>query len=480
MQKQIFNPYLPSYEYIPDGEPHVWGQRLYIYGSHDRFNGTTYCQNDYVCWSTPVDDLSDWKYEGVIYKKDQHPGEGEHILFAPDVARGNDEKYYLYYSTAHSSVISVAVCDAPAGHYQYIGEIKDTDGSILGSKADDYYQFDPAVLVDGDRVFLYSGFCPQKEKDELGRLYVGCHVCELEQDMITVKEKSKVVISRDADCPEGARYFEAPSIRKINGLYYLVYSARETGLYYYYSKYPDREFVFGGKIHSSSDVGLCGYTPEKPAYPVGNTHGGIVGIKDQYFIFDHRFSNNSSFCRQGVAEPITFDKKGMIAQVEATSCGLNQGALDGKGEYPAYIACNMIDTNIYANKEEKQKNAPYITQDGEDRDAEPGQYLHRIKNGCVIGYKYFQFYETNCIQIRIRGNIEGKIIIGANNGQRNLYQEFSNQTANDFLVGTVEIQMNNTEWRNLSIPVDIKDGKHALYIGFIGKGEFDLLSFQIK
>ena len=38
--KQIFNPYLPSYEYIPDGEPHIFGDRLYIYGSHDRFGGS--------------------------------------------------------------------------------------------------------------------------------------------------------------------------------------------------------------------------------------------------------------------------------------------------------------------------------------------------------------------------------------------------------------------------------------------------------
>ena len=24
-KQQIFNPYLPSFEYIPDGEPHVFG-----------------------------------------------------------------------------------------------------------------------------------------------------------------------------------------------------------------------------------------------------------------------------------------------------------------------------------------------------------------------------------------------------------------------------------------------------------------------
>ena len=67
--KPIFNPYLPSYEYIPDGEPHIFNNRLYIYGSHDRFNGTTYCENDYVCWSAPVDNLSDWRFEGGIYNR---------------------------------------------------------------------------------------------------------------------------------------------------------------------------------------------------------------------------------------------------------------------------------------------------------------------------------------------------------------------------------------------------------------------------
>ena len=30
------NPYLPLWEYVPDGEPHVFGDRVYLYGSHDR------------------------------------------------------------------------------------------------------------------------------------------------------------------------------------------------------------------------------------------------------------------------------------------------------------------------------------------------------------------------------------------------------------------------------------------------------------
>ena len=37
MKRQAYNPYLPAWEYIPDGEPRVFGDRLYIFGSHDRF-----------------------------------------------------------------------------------------------------------------------------------------------------------------------------------------------------------------------------------------------------------------------------------------------------------------------------------------------------------------------------------------------------------------------------------------------------------
>ena len=31
--KQVYNPYLPLWEYVPDGEPHVFGDRVYLYGS---------------------------------------------------------------------------------------------------------------------------------------------------------------------------------------------------------------------------------------------------------------------------------------------------------------------------------------------------------------------------------------------------------------------------------------------------------------
>lgn len=70
-EKQALDPYLPSFEYVADGEPHVFDGRVHIYGSHDSFGGKNFCEKDYVCWSAPVDDLSGWKYEGVIYHKNQ-------------------------------------------------------------------------------------------------------------------------------------------------------------------------------------------------------------------------------------------------------------------------------------------------------------------------------------------------------------------------------------------------------------------------
>ena len=59
--KQAVNPYMPSWEYVPDAEPHVVGDRVYVYGSHDIFNGLNFCLGDYVCWSAPIDDLGNWR-----------------------------------------------------------------------------------------------------------------------------------------------------------------------------------------------------------------------------------------------------------------------------------------------------------------------------------------------------------------------------------------------------------------------------------
>lgn len=48
MKKYAYNPILPLDKYIPDGEPHVFDGRVYLFGSHDREDGNTFCELDYV------------------------------------------------------------------------------------------------------------------------------------------------------------------------------------------------------------------------------------------------------------------------------------------------------------------------------------------------------------------------------------------------------------------------------------------------
>ena len=226
MKKQAFNPYLPSWEYIPDGEPYVFGGRVYIYGSHDMYNGHVFCLGDYVCWSAPVDNLGDWHYEGVIYRKTQDPlnSDGRMCLYAPDVTIGPDGRYYLYYVLDKVSVISVAVADRPQGPYAFYGYVRDKDGRRIGERPGDEPQFDPGVLTEGDKTYLYTGFCNGNDKSRHGSMGM-----VLDKDMLTVITEPVFVVPSgsysDGTGFEGHEFFEASSIRKKGSLYYFIYSS---------------------------------------------------------------------------------------------------------------------------------------------------------------------------------------------------------------------------------------------------------------
>ncbi len=146
------NPFLPLDTYIPDGEPHVFGDQIYLFGSHDAEGGQRYCaESDYLGWSAPLSDLSDWRCDGVIYRPEQDPDynpKTHNDLYAPDVVQGNDGRYYLYYVMEHGAdaglwaAISVAVCDTPTGKYEYLGTLRNPDGSRFQR----YLPGDPAVI----------------------------------------------------------------------------------------------------------------------------------------------------------------------------------------------------------------------------------------------------------------------------------------------------------------------------------------------
>ncbi len=480
--KQVFNPYLPSYEYIPDGEPYVFDDRVYVYGSHDKFGGEYFCLNDYVCWSAPVKDLTDWRYEGVIFRKNQDPLNKEKLnpLFAPDIQKGADGRYYLYYSVAGSRITSVAVSDKPAGLYEFYGYVSYPDGRILGQEKGEDLQFDPGVLLDDDgQVYLYSGFCPEipkEQEEQYGKVSQYSHVVKLETDMKTVKEAPKYLIpsrrSESGTSFEGHGFFEASSIRKLKGVYYFIYSSYLSHeLCYATSKYPDRGFVYGGTIVSNGDIGLPGInSPQKAVYYTGNNHGSIVSIGDQWYVFYHRQTNGDSFSRQGCAEKIQIHPDGKIPQVEITSFGLNRGPLSGKGTYTAGIACSLTSKEgacFYGfDGTETRKKHPYITQSGKDREEQPDQYIANMQDGAAAGFKYFDFHNTSKVSVTVRGTGEGILCV-------------TDERQGTIKLAEIPVKPSLTD-TDISAPLMVSDGKHALYFIYKGSGSIDFIQFKLN
>ena len=479
MKKQAFNPYLPSWEYIPDGEPRVFGDRVYIFGSHDQQDGLDYCPLDYVGWSAPVDDPSDWRYEGVIYRKEQDPRyQPGNCMYAPDITVGPDGRYYLYYTLDFEKTMAVAVSDNPAGPFAYYGRVSDPSGHVLGDDPEDILQFDPGVLVDDDgRVWLYSGFgffgTPEQRKQRFGAHKIdGCYCMELEQDMLTLKADPVCVMPQKLHAAgtefEAHPFFEASSIRKINGLYYLVYSSSLSHeLCYAVSAYPNRDFRAGGTIVSNGDIGLEDWTADHCANYTGNNHGGMVKILDQWYIFYHRHTNYQAFSRQACAEKITIGPDGSIRQVEMTSCGLNGGDLLGQGSYSAAIACQIYAqggaVSMYRASFQKELH-PTFTQDEADNEENETQYITNLRQGSVAGYKYFDLSATSGIRIRVRGS----------SGAVNIYDRVDGS-----LLSRVEFAASEA-YREWTAPFTGGKSHSGLFFVFDTLGRVDFLDFTLE
>lgn len=482
MSKQAYNPYLPSFEYVPDGEPRVFGDRVYVYGSHDRFDGPDFCVNDYVCWSAPVDDLADWRYEGVIYRaaQDARNTKGNMHMCAPDVVQGTDGRYYLYYEFHRLTVTSVAVCDTPAGQYEFYGYIRKPDGTPYGEKKGEVNLFDPGILVDDDgSVYMYTGFAPlpgwMKTVMGMRGLKIDAGYCiRLEKDMITMKGEPVMVLPGPALTSEtgfeGHGFFEASSIRKVKDTYYLVYSSELSHeLCYAVSKRPDGGFRYGGTLISIGDIGYKGNATANNY--TGNTHGGMTEINGQWYIFYHRQTNKQKCARQGCAEKLTILPDGSIAQAEQTSCGLNDGPLSGKGVYEARIACNLSSregTFAYTRTREKDKKGihPYFTQSGADREQDGDQYIANMTDGAWAGYKYFWFTGTEKeIMVSVRGMTKGTVSVLTALGQEPVAR-INVCPADGFSLFKARLK--------------IGEGVYPLFFRFEGEGAIDFDKFEIQ
>lgn len=472
---QVFNPYLPSWEYVPDGEPHIFNGRLYIYGSHDRFNGSTYCMEPYVCWSAPLEDLSDWTCHGIIYtgEDDALNETGKRLMFAPDVVE-NGGKYYLYYGLDSSVAISAAVGNRPEGPYSFYGNVRHKDGQILGLRKGDAQQFDPGVFRDDDgSIYLYSGFSTTPEvaerirkkagdmADKLNISTEGNWVMRLKDDMLTIAEEPKRLlpgVSNSAGTGfEEHEFFEASSMRKFHGKYYAVYSSVQGHeLCYAMSDYPDKGFVYKGILHSNGNLGISG----KPLYYYGNHHGSLIEINGGYYIFGHRHTNYTQYQRQGVAEKILMNPDGTFVQAEMTSCGLNDGVLDGRGEYPGYTACVLMSGGgaCKADTAIDKKQHPAITQD------EEGSFITNLKDGAVAGFKYFDLRGLSSIGVTVKADAACSICVR------------TDTEGEDIAVISIDPC---DGWREYKAEAKIEESKAALYFFCRGEGTVSFQKFRL-
>lgn len=478
--QQGVNPYLPSWEYIPDGEPRVFGDRLYIFGSHDRFAGRKYCMNDYVTWSAPLDDLTHWTSHGVSYRKDQDPGNprSRRALWAPDVAKGADGRYYLYYGMEFVPRLSVAVADSPEGPYEFLGHVTYAGGPVLGAQPGDVFPFDPGVLVDVDgRIFVYFGFGPTEPvvSFNINRhklLHEGAYVVELDNDMRTIREGPKLIAPMSGKAAgtsfEGHEFYEASSIRRIDDTYYFAYSSiHGHELCYATSQKPDRDFEFAGVLVSNGDIGFKGRSKSDALNYFANNHGGLLNIGQDWFIFYHRHTNREQVSRQAMAEPIERTADGQFVQAEMSSSGLNRGPLAGAGRYSARIACVLQSARgagptPYKSIVRRGKH-PFFTQSGPDRHGGEDQYIANMRNGAVAGFKYFALTATRGIQIESRG-ASGEFLVS--------------HELDGPVVAVVPVD--SSPRSSAVIPLSGgRDERSALYLRYRGKKPVDFLAFTL-
>lgn len=539
------NPYLPLWEHLPDGEPRVFEDpdkpgkyRIYIVGSHDvRFG--SYCGPDIRVWSAPVEDLTNWRDDGPVFT---YPIEGQwDVMYAPDLVevkrKDGTKEYYLYpHSRGRNREAMVTKGSRPTGPFTPVNlneeGTKTLPGSILG--------FDPAVYIDyitdpkdpdyetGFRAYGYWGF-QRSSAGQLDQKTMYSLRPETEAIGYFIPASSRYGVVRD---PQGTAYpalypgedlgsfnfFEAASIRKIGNKYVWVYSgysgpeyglgSTNSALRYAYGDSPLGPWKSGGVlVDSRGPVLNQDGTALQTGYSGHNTHGSIQLINDQWYVFYHRAPRGFGFARQPMVAPVTirWDEKPVAeggkvviraydpyaadniwtakdsqgkeyTGAEVTSEGFHIYGLDPYQYYSAGYACYLSNTGSQTDSWDIWDNNMPVA---------------HVKNGDIIGYKYFGFggLEKDTKGLKAFEGVDPK-----NKTEFNLF--LIPKTKNDFKISVwLDGPWDNATWKGkrigeIFIPansaqeitkstiivspfVDELDGKHAIFLVAQGVGSED-------
>lgn len=507
---------MPVGEVIPDGEPYVFEDpdnpgkyRVYVYGSHDIIV-TDYCGKDQVVWSAPVEDLSKWRYDGVIFesKKDRdgnllhEDGSGD-VLFAPDVTMKKDANgrkvYYLYPNNQAGGRNSmIAKSYRPNGPFEVCNWSPENPKTTVGPMA-----FDPAAFVDDDGlVYGYWGF-----NNSFG--------AELDPEtMCTVKPGTEIVSDMIAGNKQDKtyRFFEASSIRKIKDKYVFIYSRvtndGEAGLSstnytlaYCYSNHPLGPWTYGGTIiDGRGKEKRPDGTVTETATPKGNTHGSICEINNKWYVFYHRQADTTEYSRQAMVAPIDVEvvegETGYvkISEAEFNSEGFATEGLDPTKRTIAGIACYLMGPTPavqqypvihYSGSHSKVYRAKYEgVKDPYDPTINKCPMVNNT-NGSVIGYKYFNFSKTygqKGLKLELSYIPEGV------EGTIDIYLDRPSEKEGGVKIGSLTIPAKASK-DQIKSTVNVENlknynGKHALFMTFSsktpGKSICELYDFIFK
>lgn len=340
------NPALPLQHFVPDPEARQWEDgRLYVYGSYDRSGNHDYCSRDYRVFSS--DDLIHWRDHEIGFSTHNsvwgEPWDGS-TLFAPDCIHHRGQ-YHLLFCTAGNGE-GVAHSDTPAGPFTAPTPVDGAHGDAI----------DPAALVDDDgRIYYYWG-------------QFHARGARLERGLSRI-DRSTTVPSLLNEADHG--FHEGASIRKRNGIYYLVYAdisrGRPTCLGYATAERPLGPYTKRGII-----IDNTGCDPE-----TWNNHGSIAEFNGEWYAFYHRSSQGTRYNRRLCIEPIRFNADGTIDEVEMTTSGVT-GPIDPLTPLGAARACRLAGT-VRAMPLD-----PAIEGDGTE-------VLATISDGDAACYRYLDF-----------------------------------------------------------------------------------------
>lgn len=287
-------------QYSADPTARVFGNRVYLYPSHDilategKGRVGWFCMEDYHVFSSS--DLTDWTDHGVIVQQNNVPWvrQNSYSMWAPDCIERNG-KYYFYFPTSPKDTITygrgftigVAIADKPEGPYVPL------ETPIKGVRG-----IDPNVFIDKDgQAYLYWS---------AGNIYAAKlkeNMIELASDVVTLK-----------DLPtKGLK--EGPYFLERNGIYYLTFPHVENKierLEYSTSDNPLGPFKMTGVIMDESPTGCW------------TVHHSIIQFKNQWYLFyhDRDYSPNFDKARAVRADSLFFNDDGTIKKVTPTLRGV--------------------------------------------------------------------------------------------------------------------------------------------------------------